>query len=63
MASSKWWMVLGTSLEGLVGLGEGFEGDGRDRDGWCWPDVITGWSLGGVILFSEFKWRGRGRIF
>ena len=51
--------MLGMGVKGLVGLGEGFEGDGRDRDGWCWPDVITGWSFG-RYFFIQSEWRDGG---
>ena len=39
-----------------MGLGEGFEGDGRDRDG-C---VGLMWSRGGVVLEMLF-YSGSGR--
>ena len=29
MSCFDWLMVLGTNVRGLVGLGEGFEGDGK----------------------------------
>ena len=47
---------------GLVGLGEGFEGDGMDSDGWVWLEVITRGVLGGIIFIRRFEWRRRWSV-